>query len=306
MITRSLFTDLYAPGLRKVFFEQYTYMPTEYDKFLNVDSSDIQYVEDYRMGGFGQVPTKNEGDPIIYDDPIPGGKVRFEWTPYGKGFRVTHEAMKDERYGQMTKMATSLGRAFRNQTEIIGASLLNNAFTTGGGFDGLSLCNTAHTLLRGGSNPAFTGTTFRNRPTTATDLSVTALQDALIDFERFVDESGVPIMIRPKWLVVPPELAPQAREILGSQFKPYTSDNEINVIQQYGLNLLVLHYLTLGSGVWFVLADKSEHDMTLTWREKLTNDSGDDFDTGDGKFKGYMRLGVHWADPRGVWGSPGA
>lgn len=297
MITRSPFTELYAPGLRKVIFESYTYLPTEYDKFLNVQSSDVMYVEDYRMGGFGSVPTKPEGTSIVYDDPIPGGKIRYEWTPYGKGFRITHEAQEDDRYAQMRKLSTSLGRAFRNQTEIIGAAVLNNAFTTTGGFDSLVLCSTAHTLLRGG--------TARNRPTSAVDLSVTALQDALIDFERVVDESGVPVMIRPKWLVVPPELAPMAREILGSQFKPYTSDNEINVIQQYGLGLIVSHYLTLGNGVWFVLADKGEHDMQFFWREKFSTDASDDFDTGDGKMKGYMRCAASWGDWRGVWGSPG-
>lgn len=297
MITRAPFTELYAPGLRKVIFESYTYMPTEYDKFLNVQSSDVMYVEDYKMGGFGSVPTKAEGSPIVYDDPVPGGKIRYEWTPYGKGFRITHEAQEDDRYGQMRKLSVSLGRAFRNQTEIIGASVLNNAFTTSGGFDSTYLCSTAHTLLRGG--------TARNKPAANVDLSVTSLQDALIDFERVTDESGVPVMIRPKWLVVPPELAPMAREILGSQFKPYTSDNEINVIQQYGLGLIVSHYLTLGNGVWFVLANKGEHDMQFFWREKFSTDAADDFDTGDGKMKGYMRCAASWGDWRGVWGSPG-
>lgn len=298
MVTTGTFTDLYAPGLRKIIFESYTYMPTEYDKFLNVQSTDVSYVEDYKMGGFGAVPTKAEGAPILYDDPAsPGQKVRYSWTAYGKGFRVTHEAMEDDRYAQMRKLSSALGRAFRNQTEIVGATVLNNAFTVAGGFDNKTLCATDHPLMRGGTS--------RNKPTANVDLSVTALQDALIDFERFVDESNVPIMIRPRWLVVPPELAPIAREILGSQFKPYTSDNEINVIQQYGLGLFISHYLTVGNGVWFVLADKSDHDMQYFWREKFYTDADDDFDTGDGKMKGYMRMAASWGDYRGVWGSPG-
>ena len=302
MATNSaLFTPLYAPGLRKIIFDGYTEMPTEYDKFLNVSSVDKrQYLDDYKMGGFGTVPTKPEGTSIVYDDPIPGTTVRYTWTPYGKGFRVTHEAMVDELYGPMRRMAKALGRSFRNQVEVIGASVLNNAFNTAYvGFDaGKALCSTTHALLRGG--------TARNHPTTAIDFGVTALQDALIDFEKMLDESSMPISYRAKYLVIPPETWPQAREVLGSQFKPYTSDNEINTLSAEGLTIVVSHYLTdAAADCWFLLADKSDHDLQLFHREKFTTDASDDFDTGDGKMKGYMRLGVGYGDWRGVWGSPG-
>lgn len=294
----STFTELYAPGLRKVIFESYTYMPTEYDKFINVTNTSRQFEEDYKMGGFGAVPTKPEGTAIVYDDPVPGSKITYRWTPYGKGFRVTHEAMQDDLYGQMRKMATALGRAFANQKEVIGHGFLNNAFSVAnGGYDGLELCSTAHTLLRGAA-------TVRNRPTGSAALGVTTLQDGLIDFERLVDESNVPIMMRPKWLIVSPELAPLAREILGSQFKPFTADNEINVLADSGLNLLVSHYIT-DTNAWFITADTSETDLYMFWREKFVTDSADDFDTGDGKMKGYMRLGIGYGDWRGFWGSPG-
>lgn len=302
MINSAVFTPLYAPGLRKVIFESYTYMPTEYDKFLNVGSSRRQYEEDYRMGGFGDVPQKPEGTSIIYDDPVPDTTLRWVWTPFGKGFRATHEAMADELYGQLRKMATAMGKAFRTQTEIEGASVLNNAFTApaaganNSGYDGLSLCNTAHPLLRGG--------TARNRPTADVDLGVTALQDALVDFERFVDESGVPVVYIPRMLIVAPESMPLGRELLGSQFKPFTADNEINVIQSAGLRLMVSHYMT-DTDAWFLSADKSDHDLWFIWREKFMTAAADDFDTGDGKMKGYMRLGTGFGDWRGFWGTQG-
>ena len=312
MITSAVFTPLYAPGLRKVIFESYTYMPTEYDKFLNVGSSRRQYEEDYRMGGFGAVPQKPEGSSIIYDHPVPDVGLRWTWTPYGKGYRATHEAMADELYGQLRKMSTAMGRAFRAQTEIEGASVLNTAFTApattanNSGYETAaqtSLCASAavgangpHALLRGG--------TARNAPTALVDLGVTALQDALVDFERFVDESGVPIVYVPKQLIVSPESGPLARELLGSQFKPFTADNEINVLQSAGLKLMISHYMT-DTDAWFIQADKSDHDCWFIWREKFMTAASDDFDTGDGKMKGYMRLGVGFGDWRGIWGCPG-
>jgi hypothetical protein len=305
MITSAVFTPLYAPGLRKVIFESYTYLPTEYDKFLNVGSSKRQYEEDYRMGGFGAVPTKAEGTAIVYDDPVPDAVLQWDWTPYGKGFRATHEAMADELYGQLKKLATAMGRSFKNQAEVIGASILNNAFTAiasitdplaATGYDALPLCSTAHTLLRGGTNS--------NRSATDADLGVTSLQDALIAFERFVDESNRPTVSIPKLLIVAPENMPVARELLGSQFKPYTADNEVNIIRDEGLQLMVTHHMT-DTARWFLQASKSELDLWMVWREKFMTEAADDFDTGDGKMKGYMRLAAGWGDWRHFWGSDG-
>ena len=298
MVTRSLFTELYAPDLRNVVFENFSYGETEYDKIFNVVGVNKRRdLTDYDMAGFGSVPVKNEGTGIVYDDPIPGSSVTYSWTPYGKGFRITHEAMEDELYGQMRKMAGALGRAFRNQTEINAIALLDDAFAgaTFTGFDSLALCHTAHTNLRGGTQ--------RNEPSTAVDISVSSLQDAMVDFEKFTDHSGVPIVVQPKTLVIAPESIPLVKEIFGSPQKPFTADNENNILQGW-LNVVVSHYLS-DSDAFFILADKSAHDLQFFWREKFTTDSADDFDTGDGKMKGYMRSGVGFGQWQGVWGSPG-
>lgn len=308
----SEFTDLYASGLRRVMFENFTARREEYSQFLNVGSSKKQFEEDYRMAGFGSVPKKLEGTNIVYDDPVPDTKITWTWNPYGKGFRVTHEAMMDDLYGPMKRMAASLGKAFRNQVEIIGANVLNSAFTAVAstqdlsttGFDSSSLCVSAN--VGNGSSHAHvrTGTTFTNAPSTAVALGVTALQDALINFEQLEDESDVPIVMTPRLLIVDPTNAPLAGEILGSQFKPFTADNEINVIQDAGLQLMVSHYLTTSTN-WFLLANKGDHDLWFVWREKFQTGASDDFDSGDGKMKGYMRCAAGWGEWRGIYGSPG-
>jgi len=295
--TSALFTPLYALGLRKIVFDGYTELPKEYDKWMNVSrTGNRQFLEDYKMAGFGTVPVKPEGTGIIYDDPVPGSTIRYTWTPRGKGFRVTHEAMADELYGPMRRMAKALGRSFRNQEEVDAAVILNEAFTVTGGFDTKFLCATDHPLLRGG--------TARNRPSAFVDFGVTALQDALIDFQRTVDDASMPVSFKAKYLIVPPETWPQAREVLGSQFKPYTSDNEINILASEGLTILVNHYMT-DTDAWFLVADKSDHDVQFFIREPFTTAASDDFDTGDGKMKGYSRTGRGWGDWRGVWGSQG-
>lgn len=295
-VTRSKFSALYEPGLRKVLFENYTYSPEEYSMFLNVGGTgNVKFLEDYEMGGFGGVPVKPEGVGITYDEPVPGNKVRYEWTPFGKGVRITHEAIADELYGQMRKMVAALGRAFRHQEEISGASILNSAFTVSGGFDNMPLCDLAHPNLRGGTQ--------RNEPSSPVDISVAALQAALVDFEKFTDHSGVPVVVKPRYLVHTPESIPIVREILGSNLKPYVATNETNILESW-LIPIVSHYM-VDPDAWFILADKGVHDLHFYWREKFTPGSEEDFDTGDAKMKGYYRHGVGWGSYVGVWGSPG-
>ena len=74
------------------------------------------------------------------------------------------------------------------------------------------------------------------------------------------------------------------------------------------------YYLMLGifflymtdTARWFVSGDKSDIDLWMVWREKFQTDAADDFDTGDGKMKGYMRLAAGFGDWRGFWGSDGS
>jgi len=294
MITRPMFTELYAPGLNKVFFESYTYFDSEYDKYLNVLSSDVSYVEDYKMAGFGGVPTKAEGASIIYDDLTPGSKIQYTWTAYGKGAMITHEAMVDDRYGQMKKIAQSMGRAFRNKVESVAIGVLNSGFGTAGGFSSEYLFLATHALLRSASTVSNLG---------STDITATAIANATIAMEKTLDDSGVPVLCRPKLVIVDPSEMVNAQVALRSAFLPGGQNNDINVVAGMGLQLMVSHYIS-DPDTWFLLADN--HDLNFFWREKTTTDSADDFDTGNGKFKAYMRFGVGYGDWRGTWGSPGA
>jgi hypothetical protein len=97
-----------------------------------------------------------------------------------------------------------------------------------------------------------------------------------------------------------------AREILGSEFRPYTADNTVNaVIQNDSLQDMVVNYLT-DSDSWYVLADKSEHDLNFFERAAVRFQNGDDFDTGDAKFKAFQRFSVGAGEWRGLFGSLGA
>lgn len=300
--TTGQFAQLLAPGLRKIFFQHLKERPAQYSMIANMNTSSRAYEEDLEMAGLGIMPTKPEGTAITYQDPVQGGKRRYTHVSYGLGFRVTEEMYADDLYGPMKRMTRELAKGARNVREVTFFNVLNNGFTTEVGFPKFgtteSLFNTAHVLIGGG--------TLANRASTDADLGVAALEAAILLFDNLTDENGIPIVIKPKHLIVPPALKQVAREILGSEFRPYTANNEVNaVIQNDSLSDMVVNYLT-DSDSWFLLADKDEHDLNFFEREPVRFQNGDDFDTGDAKFKAFQRFSVGHGEWRGTFGSLGA
>lgn len=67
--TRANFGDLLEPGFREIFFNQYSEIPTVYDKVFRVNSSSKQQEYDSSVSGFGQLVETTEGQPVTYEDP---------------------------------------------------------------------------------------------------------------------------------------------------------------------------------------------------------------------------------------------
>lgn len=296
---RSNLVDEVSDGLRAVLFQKYNSYPEEYKKIFNVHESEKREEKDSALSGFGIMPVKQEGQPVMYDDPIQGFSVTYSHVTYGLGFRVTAEMCEDDQYGKIKKMPLALAKSARHTVEQTAANIFNYGFvdTYNKGGDGKALFAADHPLTGGGA--------IANKPAIPADLTVSSLQQALLAMEETTDDRGLLLAIKPKLLVVPPELKWTARELLGSRQKPYTADNELNAFLDDDLTYFVWHYLT-DDDAWFLLADKDDHELNFFWRKKLDTESDEDFDTGDIKFKAVMRFSAKWSDWRGIYGSPGA
>lgn len=294
------FPFLLAPDFRKFFFDSYKYVPEQYSQIANMKTSKRAYEEDAELVGLNQMTLKPEGTPIIFQNPAQGGKTRYTHVAFGAGFRITEEMYEDDLYGQMTKMPKQLGKAGRIVREVRFFNLLNLGFTSVFGFpkNGVNeaLFNTAHTLLGGG--------TLANRAAVDMDLGVASLEAAVLLFDSLVDEMGFPMEIAPKWLVHPPALKQVARELMGSEFRPDTNTNAINAVKMDGIQGKMVRYLT-NNNSWFVVADKDDHDLQFIERRALRFYTGEDFDTGDAKYKGTQRFSVGVGEWRGTFGSLG-
>lgn len=297
------FSHLLAPGMRKIFFEKYSQYPDEYSQVFNVGSSTRNYEEDSEIAGLGRMPEKPQGQPTTYDDPFQAAE-RKRYTPvsYGLGFRVTHELYEDDLYNIIRRMPAALARSAHQTIEVVSWNVFNNAFDSGyTGIDGKELCATDHPNIAqlAGSGP------YANKPSTDVDLSITALQAAVENLEETTDDRDLNIMIKPRLLIVAPENKWMARELLQSEKKPHTADNEINALLDEELKYMVCHYFS-DTDAWFLVSGKEDHYLTFLWREKLVFDNDDDFDTGDAKFKAFMRFIPDFTSWRGVYGSSGA
>ena len=127
----------------------------------------------FRSSGFNAAPVKNEGQAIAYDNAQEAWTARYNHETIALGFSVTEEAIEDNLYDSLSKRYTkALARAMAYTKQVKAAAVLNNGFNSAyAGGDGVSLYNTSHPLVSGGTNS--------NTFTVQADLNETSLEAAV-------------------------------------------------------------------------------------------------------------------------------
>ena len=293
------FAELLEPRLRTAYFRQYTQVPLLYPQCFNVMKSTRAFEDVVKVGGFGPLAVKGEGQPIAYDDPIQSDRKRTVHTVYGLGFRVTTEMMDDDLYNVIEKMPKDLGDSTRNHQEVLAWNVFNTGFVA-----------TTHAIIGGGAmlaNQTLIKSlgTYRNDLNPAVALSVTGIEDIMILARTMPDESGRFMQIKVANLIVPSALDFEAARLLETtRGEPGTDENQINTVaaNRLGIKVIVCPYLT-SETAWFMTAQKSQH--TLNWfnRKPIKFDSGKDFATKDALYDVSYRAHVTVDNWQGVWGS---
>jgi hypothetical protein len=311
---RGAFPQLMAPGLRKIYMDatEYEQREEEYPMLFNTESSSSEYEQDLEMANLGPLQEKPENTPTAYNDMIQGGSKRVIHLTYSLGVRTSKELYDDDKYGLIKMGPKSLARSTRFTKEVVAWGIINQGFSNNiTTFDGNPLFFNQHNLLGGSAatnigpglgNVISAAGTYPNRPAVDVDLSIAGIQLATNHANRMIDNQGMPINVKFKYLLIPPELVFIAREILGSPGKPYTSDNEINSLLAEDYKFMVGHYLT-SSAAWFMFTDKKYHSLTFFTREAPSTDFDDDFDTDAIKQKTRMRISAFCPRWQGVWGT---
>jgi phage major head subunit gpT-like protein len=292
---RANFADFLTPGLRKAFYDEFGRKETRYQDVFHVLTSNKRRETDSYMTGVGIMPAKAEGVAVAFDDPMQGYDTTYTHTTYAQGVQITAEMYEDDLYGMVDKSIDALSTSAYQRIETSAADLLNTAFTGALIADGSYLCDTTHALLGGGTE--------QNELTTAADLSVSSLQQAIIDIEATVDDRGLLVGLTPEYLIVPTTLQFTAAELLKSVYYPENAENAINALVGKNLKLIVWPFLT-DTDAWFIRC--SSHELNFFWRRPLDFYKDNVSTTRDAIYVGDMRYSCGASDFRGIYGSPGA
>jgi phage major head subunit gpT-like protein len=291
--TRANFSDLLAPGLREVFFQTYSEVPTMHDKIFHVLDSSKQQEVDSSVSGFGQLVETGEGAPVTYEDAIQGYSSSYVHKTYKKGFKITKELYEDAQYNVINRMPSALAKTTTRTVETLSGDIFDSAFTSGTGGDGQYLCATEHPRKDG-------GTAISNKETHG--LTETYLTTCLLKMRGTVDDKGQKILVKPDTLLIPPALELTANILMKSTGRTATNYNEVNPYESR-LNIMVWDYLD-ATQAWFAL-DSGLHQLNFFWRARPTFGQDESFDTDVALYKTRCRFSVGFSDWRGVWGSTG-
>ena len=302
-ISRAQLVKELEPGLNALFGMEYNRYENEHADIFATESSDRAFEEEVMLTGFGAAPTKSEGSGVSYDSAQESFTARYQHETIAMAFALTEEAIEDNLYDRLSARYTkALARSMAHTKQVKAAAVLNNAFNTGGSFnggDGVSLCNAAH--------PTALGAAFSNTPAVAADLNETSLEQAIIDIASFTDERGLKVAVQGRKMIIPKELQFTAERLMKTTLRTATADNDINAIRSMGMvpeGYAVNHFLT-DSDAWFLLTD-APNGLKMFNRSPVKTAFEGDFDTGNVRYKARERYSFGWSDPRGIYGSAGA
>ena len=300
-ISRAQLAKELEPGLNALFGMEYQRYENEHAEIYDTVSSDRAFEEDVLLVGFGNAPTKIEGQGVSFDTASESYSARYTHETIALAFALTEEAIEDNLYDRLgARYTKALARSMAHTKQVKAASILNNAFNssfTGG--DGKELCATDHPLASGG--------TLSNELSTAADLNETSLENSLIDIANFKDDRDMILALRGMKLIVPTNLQFVADRLMDTPGRVGTSDNDINAVRNMGMvpeGYVVNHFLT-DTDAFFIKTDCPDGFKHFE-RTPLSTAMEGDFDTGNMRFKARERYSFGFSNPRAVFGSPGA
>lgn len=292
VIASEQFGYLLEPGLRKIFMDEYTMPEGQVDNLFGIEKSNKATEYDLGVGGMGDL--EEFTGTIPYDDFKQQYRVSYTHKEYAKGIKIERKLVDDDLYSIINKRPAELAMVAKRTREKHGATVFNSAFTTSvfTGGDGYALCDTAHTFVG-------TSTTVGNEGSTA--LSATAVEATRLLGRQFTDETDNLMVAKFDTLVVPPALEETAWEIVNSNGKLGTANNDPN-FSQGKYKIVVWDYLTDANN-WFMV-DSRMAKLYLKWFNRIPVEfnKDKDFDTYVAKYSCYVRYSYGFSGWSWIYG----
>lgn len=294
------FRAVVEPILNEVFDGVYDQRDDEFKEYVRTrDGTPRAYHEEPVLYGLPAAPEMPDGQAVTFSQ---GGTFyiqRYQYLVFGLAFALTKVLEEDGDHIRIGKIFSEhLAQSMIETKETLCAQILNRAFNASYvGGDNVALCSSAHPLVAG---------TTSNLLTTAAALSQTSVEQLLIQIRSAVDSQGKKIRLKPRRLVVPPQLMLQAQVIIKSVLRAGTTNNDLNPVKSMGMldeEPSVVSRMTSTTN-WFIKTDV-QRGVQLMMRRKLQKSMEGDFDTDSMKYKATERYVPSWTDWRDMWGTPG-
>lgn len=300
MQVQGAFNFLFRAGLRADFRDEWQEYESEYPGYLKVGTMDGPEIEASAITGMRLLLERQDGEPVVYEDPKLGPKVVGVDKEFALGFMLTRRTVEDDKYKKANQAAKWLGHAARMTSEYRSAALLDDAAVgaTFKGLDGLALCHTAHTLF--GSQ---TGATMANRPTVEIGFSQTGIT-ALLDLHQLhKDWNGDPVKSFPDTVIYSPQKISKAIQIFNTVKEPFTAENQDNAVKARlpGIKHVCSHFKALTES--YFLVDSKKNDANYQVRRPVEFDDTFDFATDAALYKTSTRFLIWFVDFHGWTGA---
>ena len=297
-ISRQQLAKELEPGLNALFGLEYKNYENQHAEIYDTENSDRAFEEEVMLSGFDKAAVKSEGAAVVYDSAQETYTARYQHETIALAFSITEEAVEDNLYDKIsTRYTKALARSMAQTKQLKAAAILDGAFTTSTGGDGVALCATNHPVIAG---------TFANELATAADLSETSLEQSLIDIAKMTDERGLKIAAKGMKLIIHPAQQFAAERIMKSANRVGTADNDLNAMKSMGMipqGFVVNNFLADGES--FFIKTDVPNGMKHMVRAPIKTAMEGDFETGNVRYKARERYSFGFSDPRGIFGSPG-
>lgn len=293
------FGDLLDPRFQKIFVETLKPLPDMLGEVYTMVPSNGR-----NNMTWSEVGTLTDWDEftgtVAYSSLSQGYDVTMTPVEWTKGTQVTRKLYDDDQYHIMDQKPKAMAESLHRTRQKHGARIFNNAFSIDSLFyshsEGVALCSNSHTTTSGAS----TASGFDNLTTAS--LTATAVFALRLQMIGYRGDQAEKIDIMPDELWYPPDLSEQAFEIVKSQGKVDTANNNRN-FHEGRYKTYEWNYMT-DTNNWF-MCDSSLRRQFLFWCDRIPAEFAmvEDFDTLVAKWRGYGRWAMTYVNWRWLGGS---
>lgn len=231
---------LLANALNKVLQKAYTQVPDMWRPIVNIAT-----VPDFKEKQILRVSEADDLEEIqgergeYKDSNLAESKESYKLGIFGRTFSVNFTTVINDDLDAIKKQPDRFGKAAaRLLNKLVFQNILQSNPTMA---DGKALFHADHGNLGSAA------------------LAEASLTAAITAMRRQTDDKGVPIYVKPKYLVFAPENEWTARKLLQSAQVPGTANNDANILRDVGLVPIVCEYLT-DPNDWYLIADPATVD----------------------------------------------